>query len=93
MAVAMHFVNTGFVLVDANGNYLNKSDPSTTVGQIARGSRHEHRVIPDASVPNSANWPTVKRYLELEAAQDFVLNHMDQTNIITYDAGGINSAT
>jgi len=41
-------------------------------------------VIPDSNIPSSAGSPTIKEYLELEAAEGFVLKHIDQSFIVTY---------
>lgn len=81
--VNIHIVRTGIVNVDAMGNVLRKDDPSITIKQqIATES--QHRVLEDANIPNSVGYPTVKRYLELEADDYYVLRHIDQTTIITY---------
>lgn len=89
MAISVHIVNVGFLKVDASGNVIDKNSTTTTI-KTHLTSSHEHRVIPDAAIPNSLNYPDVKTYLELEADADYVLNHIDQTTIITYlrTAGG-----
>jgi len=92
MAVGIHVARTGFLKVDASGNVVDKDSNTTTIAQHLTGS-HDHRVLADSSIPNTANNPDVKTYLELEAASDFVLYHMDQNMIVTYDAGDVNSAT
>jgi hypothetical protein len=43
------------------------------------------RIIPNAAVPNSANYPTLEQYLTLEAAGNYKLQHLDQTTVITYN--------
>lgn len=43
----------------------------------------EHRVLPDAAIPNSAGYPTIPAYIALEVAAGFRLAHMDQTYIVT----------
>lgn len=83
MAVGIHVVRVGFLKVDGTGNVIDKNSPTTTIGDHLAGS-HDHRVIPDANVPNSANHPTVKAYLEAEAGDDYVLEYQDQNTIITY---------
>lgn len=83
MAVGVHVVRVAFVKVDGAGQVLSKEDPNVTIKQQLLGS-HDHRIIPDAGVPNSATRPTVKAYLEAEAASDYVLEYMDQNMIITY---------
>lgn len=80
---ASHFVNVGLINIDViSGNPILKNAPTTTLGMMLKTST-EPRVLPDASVPNSANYPTVKAYLALEIAGGFSLKHMDQYVIIT----------
>lgn len=83
MAMNVHVARVGFLKVDGLGNVVSKDDVSGTLASQLSGS-HEHRVIEDSSIANTSGNPTVKAYLELEAADDYVLNHMDQTTIITY---------
>lgn len=91
MAIGIHVVNVGFLKVDAVGNVIPKGNATTPISAHL-SSGHEHRVLPDAAIPNSADYPTVKTYLEAEAADNYILNHMDQTTIITYSAADINDA-
>ncbi len=91
MAVGIHLVNVQFIGVDAVGNVVDKNDRSTAITQVLNTS-HEHRVIPDAAVPNSSGYPTIKAYLELEAASNYILAHLSQNMIITYSAADLNSA-
>ena len=44
----------------------------------------DHRVIPDATIANSTNYPSIQDYIEAEAASNYVVQHIDQTTIITY---------
>jgi len=83
MAMGVHVVRVAFRKVDAAGNVVSKEDPNVTLKQHLQGS-HDHRIIPSADVPNSATSPTVKAYLEAEAAADYVLEYMDQNMIVTY---------
>ena len=84
MAIQIHVVRVGFLKVDIAGNVIDKESPPTTIKTHLTGS-HEHRIIPNVSlVPNSANSPDVKLYLEAEAGDDFVLEYMDQNTIDTY---------
>jgi len=43
----------------------------------------DFRLTADPTIPNTANYPFIKDYLELEATAGFSLAHMDQTFIIT----------
>lgn len=82
MSFGVHIVNTGLFKVDATGNVVLKDDSATLRQHLSTGM--EHRVIPSADVPTSVGYPTVKEFLVLEAAAGYVLNHMDQTTIVTY---------
>ena len=84
MAMQVHVARVGFLKVDAQGNVINKESPTTTIKTHLTGS-HEHRIIPNVSlIPNTANSPDIKTYLELEAGNDYVLEYMDQNTVITY---------
>lgn len=43
----------------------------------------EHRVLPNANVPNSEGYPSVETFLIAEAANGFLPNHVSQYLIIT----------
>jgi|CXWL01.1.fsa_nt_gi hypothetical protein len=84
MAIGIHVVRVGIFPVDSTGTVRSKNDPTVTIKQQLQTSS-DHRVIPDVvSIPNSANYPTVKTYLELEAVNNYVLQYMDQNMIVTY---------
>lgn len=89
MAVGMHVARVGVFSVDATGNILRKDDADVTIKQQLSSSL-EHLVIEDAEVPNSSGYPTVAEYIKLEAADNYVISHIDQTMILTYlrDAAG-----
>jgi hypothetical protein len=72
------YVNVGLFKIDSHGQ-VNISGTSKSLLSIG----YDHRVIPDARNPNSIGYPTVKRYLELEAQDDRSVIHMDQTAIVT----------
>ena len=79
----VHVARIGLFTVDTNGQRINKNDPGTTIGQVLATSS-EMLVIPDAAISSSTNYPTIKKYLEDEAAAGFMLQHLDQTFVITY---------
>ena len=83
MAFQIHIARVGVFSVDGSGNILNKEDPELTIGQHLQTSM-DHLVIIDSNIPNTAGNPTTKAYLELEATDDYVVHHMDQSTIITY---------
>ena len=82
MAVPIHIARSALMPVNAAGVVVVKNQ--ATIGEMMQTSTEE-RVIADGNIPNSALNPTPKAYLELEAADNYVLNHLDQTYIITYD--------
>lgn len=93
MAIGIHVARVGFLNVDATGTVVKKDDPNVTIKQQMQTST-EHRVLEDAAIPNTSGYPTVKAYLEAEAANDYVLEYMDQNTIITYHrtaAGGFDT--
>ena len=86
----IHIARVGVFNVDATGNILKKDDSNLAIGQQLTTSI-QHLVIIDSSIPNSAGNPTVKTYLALESANDFMIREINQTTIITYlrtDTGG-----
>jgi hypothetical protein len=94
MAVGIHIARVGYFAVNKHtGQVINKNDPATKISDVLQ-TEHQHRIIVDTTnAPNSTGSPTVDDYLRLEAAQDFVVYHMDQNMIVTYDQGALNSAT
>lgn len=89
MAIGIHVVYLAPKSIGSAGSPLNKS--TATIGEVGNSSL-EVRVVPDTGIPNSANYPTIKRYLELEAADNFVVRVLTQTMIVTYDVADINAA-
>jgi len=89
MAIGIHFANIGFLMVDQNGQVI--PNKSTEIKNVLNSS-HEHRIIEDSNNPNSIGYPTIKGYLELEAASNYILQHLDQYNVITYNQTDINNA-
>ena len=82
MPLTVHVVNTRLVNVDNTGMIIDKNSEDTTINQM-KNTRMESRIIPDSSIPSSTGYPTIKEYLTLEADAGFILNHIDQTYIIT----------
>lgn len=79
----IHVARVGVFNVDAVGSILKKDDSNVTLGQQLTTSI-QHLVIIDSTIPNSAGNPTVKTYLELESADDFMIREINQSTIITY---------
>lgn len=83
MAFSIHIARVAVLNVDHLGNVLKKDDPNVTLRQQLQ-THMDHRVLADSAIPNSANNPAVKDYIEAEAASNYVVQHIDQTTIITY---------
>jgi hypothetical protein len=81
MATPIHVAYIALLPVNSLGAVIKKNE--ATIGQMANAST-EPRMIADSAIPNTATNPTPKAYLELEAADDFILKHIDQTQIVTY---------
>ena len=81
--MAIHTVYVKPTLIDFNGNVVDKDDPQTTIQQVVDAEETQIRVIPDASVPNSMNWPTIKQYLAMENSSGFFPKTVSATVIVT----------
>ena len=77
--MAVHVVTHGLVPVGAGGSIL----PAEHSIAAHITMNKEDRVLPDASVANSAGYPTIAEYLADENAAGFLFKHLDQTYIIT----------
>lgn len=82
MSMSVHTVRVGIFNVDAYGNRINKDNITTSINQL-KYSRQDALVIPDAAIYNSANYPTIKAYIDAEAADGYELLYMDVSFIIT----------
>jgi len=82
MAIQIHVVYVNMQNVNSLGTVV-KTDGNTPFKQRL-DSTMEARIVEDPNISTSANSPTVKTYLELEAANDFVAEHLSQTMIVTY---------
>lgn len=91
MSIGIHVARVGLYTVDANNVRIDKNSESTTINQL-KNTKLEFLVIPDAAIPNSSGYPTLKEYLEAEAAANYVMSHMDQTTVVTYSQTDINNA-
>ena len=79
----VHIVFTRLLNVDPLGRIVDRSDLETTFGAMLHTSS-EPRVIEDLEVPSSAGSPSIKQYVQLEAASGFRVSHIDATVIISY---------
>jgi hypothetical protein len=90
MAVGVHLVNVELVRVNSiTGDVLATSSGEHTIREHLN-YESQIRVIPNDSIPNSVGRPTVPEYLSGEAADAYVLEHIDQSTVVTYlrDATG-----
>jgi hypothetical protein len=82
----MRYVNVGLFRIGPDNQIITRNTKSLlSVG-------HDYRIIPDPTIPNSAGYPDIKTYLELEAQDDHVLVHMDQANIVTAEPSSATEA-
>lgn len=89
MAIACHVVRVGFVTVDSAGARLDKT--TATTKQMLTANT-EHRVFEDSAIASSSGSPSVKTYVEREAAAGYVMGYMDQNMVVTYLAADINAS-
>lgn len=82
MSLGVHTVRVGIFNVDSTGSRIDKDNQLTSINQL-RYSRQEALVIPDAGILNSNNYPSIKSYIEAEAADGYQLLYMDASFIIT----------
>jgi len=90
VAIGIHVARVGLFSVDPAGNIIKKNSPDLQIKQVLNSSM-DHLVLEDATIPNTSGNPNVTEYLKLEAANDYVLSHINQTMVITYKrsaAGG-----
>lgn len=64
--MAVHTVRVGLFTVDQIGNRLDKSRGNHSIASMLN-TRQEALVIPDAGIPTTAGYPTIKAYLEAES--------------------------
>jgi hypothetical protein len=87
MAINVHVARVGIFNVDQSRNRIDKNSPATSINQL-KYSRQDALVIFDSDNPNTNNFPSIKEYIEAEAASGFSLLYMDASFIITGTNGG-----
>lgn len=92
MAIGVHIVRVAFLSINSATGLPMKNDDTTVTLKARMDSVSRHVIIPDDAVPNSASYPTVDNYLKLEAASNYILQHMDQNMIVTYSQSDVNNA-
>ena len=95
--MAVHIARVRLVDVDLNSNSVLDKSTIRMDQFLDTNFQKQHRVIVDASIPNTASQPTIKDYIEAEYADNFYLVHMDQFIIVTADgipvSGGSSGGT
>lgn len=90
--MAVHIANLREFDIDAVGNVVDRSSPTTTIG-IMLSTTKEWRIVPDPAIPNTINYPTLKEYLELEDALGFSFGGMIGAHqVVTFGSAGVGSA-
>lgn len=82
MAVETHYAELGLVQVSPNGRVYQRSQGNLTIAETLVFNT-EHRILVDANLPNTSTNPTIKAYLELEAADGYQLKTVNQSFIVT----------
>jgi hypothetical protein len=82
MAIDVHYVTIDLIKIAPDGSAYHSSGNNRTIGECLRFTT-EHRIMSDASIPNSANNPTIQQYLVLEGADDYEPVQIGQYFIIT----------
>ena len=77
----IHVVTLQQVYVLADGT-ITASKSQLTIAQL-KNFDLQHRIAFDVDSPNSANWPTLKEYLQAEDTGGYKLVHLDQYTVIT----------
>lgn len=83
--MAVHVAKVQLIDVDLNSNTILDKSTIRMDQFLDTNFQKQHRVIVDASIPNTASQPTIKDYIEAEYADGYCLVYMDQYMIITSD--------
>jgi len=84
MAINVHVAIIGMVNVSNTDSSVVYSKTQNTLGQVMK-SGQEPRILEDATNPNTTGNPAIKEYIELEAVDNYQVQHISQTYIITYE--------
>lgn len=81
-AIGVHVVDIVMVPISPVGGVVVKN--TSSIGQVVAAST-EMRVLPDATIPNSAGYPTIKAFIAAEAASGYKVAVINQSMIILYN--------
>jgi len=87
MAVEVHVAELNLMNISPDGTIYQRGSSNLSIKKVINFST-EHRVVTDSSIPNTANNPSIKTYLELEARDDFEPVQIFQSLIITKKTSG-----
>jgi hypothetical protein len=76
----LHVATISLLPVSSVGTILDKDKASSKAMMTASS---ELRIIEDIAIPNTTGNPTIREYLELEAASSFTLKYIGQTFVVT----------
>jgi hypothetical protein len=83
-AIPVHVVTVAVQPISrVTGLRVDKTASTTTIKDTLQ-TENQHVIMPDQGVPNSIGYPTIKAYLEAEAADGYISYHIDQYMIVTY---------
>ena len=74
----VHVVNIGVFVTDGNNVRINKDALNNY-----KLTQLSHLIIPNSTVVTSIGYPTIKSYLESEAENNYILEMINETTIIT----------
>ncbi len=79
----IHFASIGLVKTTPDGrHYTNDSAPGIAIKDALHFTQ-DFRVLPDNDIVSTLGYPTIKTYLEREAALSFKPTQITQTFIVT----------
>lgn len=69
----------GLFLVNSVGRVIPNKE-NATIKEVLNSS-HQHRIIPDSDLPNTDGYPTIKTYLEREAADNRIIKNIGSLSL------------
>lgn len=82
MAVSTHYVELGLFHIKPDGTAYQRGNANMTIKE-SLNFETQHRVVEDADIPSSIGNPTIKAYLEAEAAEGYRVAIVNQSMVIT----------
>lgn len=79
----VHVANLGLVKIKPDGTPYHRGSSTRNISECLNFSE-EHRIFPNNSNPNTEGYPTLEDYLNLEAADGYIPQIVNQSMVITY---------